>query len=315
MTLTELRYITAVARHRHFGRAAEACFVSQPTLSVAVKKLEEELDVTLFERNRGEVLVTSIGELVVTQARETLASAERIRELAAAGRDQLARPLNLGAIYTIGPYLIPQLLPGLRRRAPAMQLIIQEGLTDELLDALHTGELDLLLLSPPIKAAHVEIDVVYTEPFVVAVPADHEWVRREAIEAGELARQTLLLLGAGNCFRDQVLDACPACRSGAGIDHELQRTLEGGSLETIRQMVAAGTGITVLPALSVEGETAMNGLLAIRPFTEPAPSREVALVWRGGFPRTEAVTAVRRAIEEAGLPHVRLQPPAPRRAT
>ncbi len=310
MTLTELRYITAVAKHRHFGRAAEACFVSQPTLSVAVKKLEQELGVILFERNRGDVLITPLGERIVDQARQTLAAAEQIRAIASAGQNQLDTPLNLGAIYTIGPYLVPRLLPGLHAEAPHMQLFIREGYTSDLLAALHDGELDVVLLSPPVDTTGLAMEVLYSEPFVVAMPAAHPWTARKRIRAGDLAEETLLLLGAGNCFRDQVLNVCPACRGGDSLDNELQRTLEGGSLETIRQMVASGAGITVLPGTSVSGATDMDGMLALRPFDNPVPSRDVAMVWRAGYPRTEAIAAVRRAIAKAGIDGVTPHPPS-----
>jgi LysR family hydrogen peroxide-inducible transcriptional activator len=293
VTLTELRYIVAVARERHFGRAAEACFVSQPTLSVAVKKLEEELGVQLFERGPGEVTVTPPGQKIVAQAQRVLEEASRIKDLAAAGRDPLAGPLRLGAIYTIGPYLLPKLIPILRRTAPAMQLHIQENFTHRLGDALKNGEVDVILIALPFVEPGIETRALYDEPFFVAVPKGHAWETRKRITSDELMNESLLLLGEGHCFRDQVLEFCNAPRS---------RAIEGGSLETIRQMVAGGVGVTVLPATSIN-PNATDPLIRILPL-RPQPSRRVGLAWRKSFPRPEAIEALRKAILATNLPQV-----------
>jgi LysR family transcriptional regulator, hydrogen peroxide-inducible genes activator len=302
MTLTELRYIVAVARERHFGRAAEACFVSQPTLSVAVKKLEEELQVTLFERGPGEVSVTPAGQTIVEQAQRVLEEASRIRELAAAGRDPLAGPLRLGAIYTIGPYLLPKLIPILRRMAPAMQLLIQENFTHRLGEMLKNGEVDVILVALPFDEPGIATQAVYDEPFLVAVPKGHPWEGRKRITSEELTRESLLLLGEGHCFRDQVLEICHTVRSKDRSS--LARTVEGGSLETIRQMVATGVGVTVLPATSVTPGAGGNGLIRILPFARPVPVRRVGLAWRRSFPRPEAVEMLRKSILATSLPQV-----------
>jgi LysR family hydrogen peroxide-inducible transcriptional activator len=294
VTLTELRYIVAVARERHFGRAAEASFVSQPTLSVAVKKLEEELGVPLFERGPGEITITPAGQKIVAQAQRVLEEASRIKELAAAGRDPLAGPLRLGAIYTIGPYLLPKLIPILRRSAPAMQLHIQENFTHRLAEALKSGEVDVILIALPFDEPGIETRPVYDEPFFVAVPKGHPWETRKRVTSEELMKESLLLLGEGHCFRDQVLEFCHTART---------RAIEGGSLETIRQMVASGVGITVLPGTSVGGSTS-NDLIRILPFGRPTPSRRVGLAWRRSYPRPEAIEALRRAILGCNLPHV-----------
>ena len=307
MTLTELRYIVAVARERHFGRAAEACFVSQPTLSVAVKKLEEELGVTLFERGPGEVTVTPGGSLIVEQAQRVLEEASRIREIAAAGKDPLAGVLRLGAIYTIGPYLLPKLIPILRKSAPAMQLLIQENFTHRLAESLKSGEVDVILVALPFDEPGIETRVVYDEPFVVAVPKGHPWEGRKRVTSDELTRESLLLLGEGHCFRDQVLDICTAVR--AKDRSPLSRTVEGGSLETIRQMVAGGVGITVLPATSIaSGAPSASDLIRILPFAKPVPSRRVALAWRKSFPRPEAIEVLRKSILACNLPQVEKLP-------
>ncbi|MFN2643670.1 MAG: hydrogen peroxide-inducible genes activator [Burkholderiales bacterium] len=302
MTLTELRYIVAVARERHFGHAAEACFVSQPTLSVAVKKLEGELGVTLFERGPGEVTVTPAGHKIVEQAQRVLEEASRIKELAAAGRDPLAGPLRLGAIYTIGPYLLPKLIPILRRNAPAMQLHIQENFTHRLGDSLKSGEVDVILIALPFDEPAVETRAVYDEPFFVAIPKGHAWEARKRITSEELTKESLLLLGEGHCFRDQVLEFCHAVRSRDRSS--LARTVEGGSLETIRQMVAGGVGVTVLPSTSVNANSGASDLIRILPFARPVPSRRVGLAWRRSFPRPEAIEALRKAILACNLPQV-----------
>ena len=302
MTLTELRYIGAVARERHFGRAAETCFVSQPTLSVAVKKLEDELGLTLFERGPGEVSVTPAGRRIIEQAQRVLEEASRIRELAAAGKDPLAGPLRLGAIYTIGPYLLPKLIPILRRTAPAMQLLIQENFTHRLSEELRSGEVDVILVALPFEAPGVMTRPVYDEPFMVAVPKGHPWENRKRVTSEELTNESLLLLGEGHCFRDQVLDICHTVRSRERSP--LARTVEGGSLETIRQMVAGGVGVTVLPATSTATSGGSSDLIRIVPFARPAPTRRVGLAWRRSFPRPEAIDALRKAILATNLPQV-----------
>jgi len=302
MTLTELRYIVAVARERHFGRAAETCFVSQPTLSVAVKKLEDELGLTLFERGPGEVSVTPAGRPIIEQAQRVLEEASRIRELAAAGKDPLAGPLRLGAIYTIGPYLLPKLIPILRRTAPAMQLLIQENFTHRLAEELRSGEVDVILVAMPFEAPGVMTRPVYDEPFMVAVPKGHPWENRKRVTSEELTNESLLLLGEGHCFRDQVLEICHTVR--ARERSPLARTVEGGSLETIRQMVAGGVGVTVLPATSTATSGGSSDLIRILPFARPIPTRRVGLAWRRSFPRPEAIEALRKAILATNLPQV-----------
>jgi LysR family hydrogen peroxide-inducible transcriptional activator len=301
VTLTELRYIVAVARERHFGRAAEACFVSQPTLSVAVKKLEEELGLPLFERGPGEVTVTPAGQRVVEQAQRVLEEASRIKEIAAAGRDPLAGPLRLGAIYTIGPYLLPKLIPILRKNAPTMQLLIQENFTHRLAEMLKSGEVDAILIALPFDEPGVATHALYDEPFFVAVPKGHPWETRKKVSSDELLQESLLLLGEGHCFRDQVLDICHTVRSRDRS--AVSRTVEGGSLETIRQMVAGGVGVTVLPATSVSPGS-NSDLIRVLPFARPAPTRRVALAWRRSFPRPEAIEALRRSILACNLPQV-----------
>jgi len=300
MTLTDLRYLVALAHERHFGRAAEKCHVSQPTLSVAIKKVEEELGVQLFERSATEVKITSTGQRIVNQAEKVLLEAAQIPEIAAAGKDPLAGTLRLGVIYTIGPYLLPKLIPLVHRLAPRMPLVIQENYTTRLVEALKRGELDVIILSLPFDEPGIVAQPVYDEPFRVLLPATHPWTELKQIDPEKLADDHLLLLGAGNCFRDQVLEACPHCRNVSG----LQRTLEGSSLETIRHMVATGLGVTVLPSAAADDLPEHNPLVAVRPFSEPQPSRRVALAWRVTYPRSGAIDVLRTAIFESELPGV-----------
>lgn len=308
MTLTGLRYIVAVARERHFGRAAEKCFVSQPTLSIAIKKLEDELGVMLFERGAAEVTVTPVGQRVVEQAQRVLEETDRIRHLAEQGKDDLAGPLRLGAIYTISPYLMPQLIPLLHKRAPKMPLLIQENFTARLGELLKNGDLDVIILSLPYAEPGIATQAVYDEPFRVVMPADHAWAKKARIPAADLCRENLLLLSSGNCFRDQVLQTCSGMQRAT--NDSMQQSLEGSSLETIRHMVASGVGITVLPSSAAEAKTAENRLTAVRPFAPPVPSRRVALAWRRSFPRPRAVETVRQAILACKLPGVTLLPDA-----
>ena len=307
MTLTELRYIVALARERHFGRAAAKCFVSQPTLSVAVKKLEEELGVALFERGSAEITVTPVGSRIIEQAQRVLEEASAIKNIAEAGKDELALPLRFGAIYTIGPYLMPQLIPLLHKRAPRMPLLIQENYTAKLAELLKTGEIDVVVLSLPFAEPGIVTQPVYDEPFRVLIPANHKWTKRARIPATDLCRENLLLLSAGNCFREQVLETCSGAQRAAD---GFQQSLEGSSLETIRHMVASGVGITVLPSAAAEGRMVDSRLTAVRPFAAPVPSRRVALAWRRSFPRPRAVEVVRQAILSCKLPGVTLLPDA-----
>ncbi len=301
MTLTELKYIVAVARERHFGRAAEACFVSQPTLSVAIKKLEEELGVQLFERGGSEVSITPVGEQIVEQAQRVLEQTSAIREIAEQGKDPLVGLLRVGVIYTIGPYLLPQLVRRMIEDAPKMPLLLQENFTVKLLELLRQGDIDIAILADPF-ADHGLITLgVYDEPFVVAVPKQHPWARRASISSTELKEQTMLLLGTGHCFRDQVLEVCPELSRYSQASAGIQKTFEGSSLETIRHMVASGIGITVLPWTAC-AQPRDDDLLRYIPFDAPPPHRRVSLVWRKSFTRAPAIEALRRAILDAELP-------------
>jgi LysR family transcriptional regulator, hydrogen peroxide-inducible genes activator len=295
MTLTELRYVVAVAEARHFGQAAERCHVSQPSLSASVKNLEEELAVTLFERGKRGVFLTEAGEQIVAQARRALEEAERVRTVARQGRDPLKGVLRLGIIHTIAPYLLPDLVAALRRTAPGMPLDVEENTTANLDRMLKAGELDAVILALPYEGPGIETVPLYEEKFSVAAPARHALARSKTIAVEDLDAGELLLLPVGHCFRDQVLDAC----------HEFSRPPEAGrqgnSLETLRSMVASGLGVTVLPATALTARHS-NALVKAIDFSAPCPVRRVALASRRGFHRPAALATLVDAIRGLDLP-------------
>jgi len=318
MTLTELRYIVAVARERHFGRAAEACFVSQPTLSVAVKKLEEELDVKIFERGGHEVSVTALGEALVRQAQVVIEQAAAIKEIAKSGKDPLSGALKLGIIYTIGPYLLPDLVRQAIERVPQMPLMLHEHFTVKLLDMLRSGEIDCAIMAEPFPDTGLAVAPLYDEPFMVAVPKSHPLAKRKKVSAQELKQETMLLLGAGHCFRDQVLEVCPEFARFSSNADGIRKSFEGSSLETIKHMVAAGMGVTLVPRLSVpkaelqlptkrkkSEENYVRYLDIIDANGAAPPTRRVVLAWRRSFTRYEAIAALRNAVYACELPGVK----------
>jgi LysR family hydrogen peroxide-inducible transcriptional activator len=300
MTLTELKYVVALAQERHFGRAAQKCFVTQPTLSLALAKLEDELGMKLFERNKNEVLVTGRGQAVVEQARRVLDEVGKIQGIARGGQDQLAGALRLGAIPTIGPYLLPDLIPILKKRAPDMPLMIEENLTGNLAPMLREGELDVAIVALPFSLPGVKTELVYEEPFSVVVPEGHRWTQKKGVKPSELQEENLLLLNNGNCFRDQVLEACPGQPNTA-----LPEGRAGSSLETIRNMVASGLGVSVLPASALTTRYATK-MLKVVPFLNPVPSRHVALAWRASFDRPAAVQVLAEAIRSIKMPCLKI---------
>ena len=295
MTLTELRYIVALADERHFGRAAARCFVSQPSLSASVKKLESELGVELFERGHGDVLVTDTGKRVLEQARRTLDAAEKVKSAAQVATDPLRGPLALGVIHTVAPYLLPDLVAELRHRAPEMPLDIEENLTSNLDIMLRSGHIDVAVLALPYDAPGVTTTPLYDEDFRVIVPLRHRWSRRKQVGADELQGENLLLLNVGHCFRDQVLDACPE------FALPLTSGKQGNSLETIRNMVASGMGISVLPATALTPRYSSSLVKAID-FEPPQPSRRVVVAYRQGFTRAPVLAVLREAIGALRLP-------------
>jgi LysR family hydrogen peroxide-inducible transcriptional activator len=305
VNLSELRYIVALARERHFGRAAEACFVSQPTLSVAVKKLEEELGVQLFERGSHDIRVTPVGERVVEQAQQALEAIESVRQAAHVRRDQLSEPLRIGAIYTIGPYLFPDLITNLSELAPDMPLLVEENFTSVLGEKLKRGDLDVIIISLPFDEPNILTLPVYEEPFVILLPAAHPLTARKTLRSGNLENEAVLLLGAGHCFRDQVIEACPACVPQPSRDDNFVQTVEGTSLETIRHMVASGMGLTILPCTAAGVDRYSQRLITIRRFANPVPKRQVALAWRASFPRPKVIDVLQDAIAASQLSCIR----------
>lgn len=295
MTLTELRYIVMLARERHFGHAAEKCHVSQPTLSVALKKVEQRHGVILFERSSAEVRLTPIGQQVAAQAARVLEEFGKLKEIAAQGKDPLVGPLRLGVIYTIAPYLLPRLIPALHARAPRMPMYLQENFTVSLAEQLRRGDLDVIVVALPFSEPGIVSLPVYDEPFRVALPAGHPLAVQAQIDPEQVAAENLLLLGSGNCFRDQVVDACPHLSAPGGAEG----ALEGSSLETVRHMVASGAGMSVVPASAAESWPQNSPLLQLRPFTDPAPFRRVVIAWRATFPRPQAIDVLRAAILDA----------------
>ncbi len=290
MTLNELRFVVALAKARNFRKAAEVCFVSQPALSLAVKKLEDELGVLLFERNRNDVTMTVIGELVVEQATRAIEEANRVKEIARQGNNQLVGALKLGVIYSIGPYLLPEIIPYLRQSAPEMPLVVEENLTINLEAQLRNGVIDVAIIALPFDIPGIKTLPLYEEEFVVVVPISHDWAKRDSINPEELADEKILLLNSGHCFSNQVMQACPRLSRNGEI-------LQGNSLDTIRNMVASNLGLTVLPA-SATIERYQNPLIKVVPFTKPAPKRQIALAWRKSYGREKAVEEIAQSIRQ-----------------
>jgi LysR family hydrogen peroxide-inducible transcriptional activator len=290
MTLSELRFIVAVSKERNFRRAAEKCFVSQPALSLAIKKLEDDLGVLIFERSRTDVSPTPIGEKIVHQAIRAIEEVNHIREIAKQGNNQLSGPFRLGLIYSVGPYLLPEIIPILRQKAPDMPLDIEENLTTQLEMQLKNGVIDAAIVALPFNVAGINTLALYDEKYIVMVPIDHPWANKTSIKAEALIDENVLLLNSGHCYSHQVLEACPdLSRKG--------QVLQGNSLETIRNMVASNLGITVLPSSAVT-ERYSNPLVKVIPFAEPVPVRRIALAWRKSYAREAAVNVIADAIKE-----------------
>ncbi|MRX27913.1 hydrogen peroxide-inducible genes activator [Kangiella sp. HZ709] len=293
MTLTEFRYIVAVAREQHFGRAAEACFVSQPTLSVGVKKLEEQLGVIIFERSKSDVKVTPQGQRIVEQAQAILEQVDQLKLEASENSDQLEGALKIGAIFTIGPYLFPNLVPELRRIAPKMPLHIDEDYTHNLKTKLRNGELDAIFIALPFDEAEIDTIPLYEEEFLALLPPKHPWIKKDKLYLADIADEVMIMLGAGHCFRDQVLEACPQCRDNSL--NPQKDWITGSSLETIRHMVASGLGVSVIPASAADYHNEKLSLV-VKPFSQPVPSRKIAIAFRRSFPRKDALQLLQKAV-------------------
>lgn len=298
MTLTELRYIVAVAQERHFGRAARRCFVSQPTLSIAIKKLEEELAVSLFDRSSNDIITTEAGERIVAQARRVLEEADLIKHLATEEQNELEGAFKLGLIFTVAPYLLPKLIASLRENAPKMPLMLEENYTQILTDMLKRGDLDALVVADPYQEPGIITEPLYDEPFFVIVPKGHHFEDLDSVTPDMLAEEQVLLLSEGNCMRDSILTSCSELAAKQKIQG-LTNTLQGSSINTIRHMVASGLAISVMPATALTENDHM--LFSIIPFEAPAPQRRVLLAYRRNFVRPKALAALRSAILNSQL--------------
>ena len=300
MTLTELRYIITLAQEQHFGRAADRCNVSQPTLSIAVKKLEQELDTAIFERSKTRVSPTPLGEKIIEQAQRVVEQTLAIKDIASGGKNQLTSPLHIGAIFTVGPYLFPHIIPELQSLAKDMPLYIEESYTATLRRKIRQGDLDSIIVALPFTEADVVTQPIYEEEFVVLTENDHPLAQQDSVSPEQLDEYNVLLLGEGHCFRDQVLEACPNLKPNIDDPQgRIRNAAEGSSLETLKYMVASGLGISILPkSAAITQHNSADNLTTIS-FTDPAPKRTIALAWRASFPRFQAIEAIRQSIKQA----------------
>lgn len=295
MTLNELRYVVAVAQERNFRRAAEKCFVSQPALSVAIQKLEVELSIQLFERSKTEISLTNIGNLIVEQAQHVLEEADKLKVLARSGNNPLIGQIRLGVIFTVGPYLLPKIIPELKKLAPDMPLNIEEGLTANIDQHLRNGHLDVAILALPYDVPGIRTDPLYDEVFKVVVSNTHPWAQMKSLHSSALEKEKVLLLDSGHCFSNQVTEFCPE------LSRHSQDTVQGNSLETIRNMVASGLGVTVMPACATNPYPG-DKLLQVVSFKSPEPSRRIAIVWRKSFSRQSAIDVIKQAVLNVKAP-------------
>lgn len=303
MNLRDLRYLVAVADHRHFGRAAEACFVSQPTLSTQIKKLERELGVELIERNPRQILLTDVGEQVVDRARRVLRETDNIRDIARRAEDPESGSLRVGLFPTLAPYLLPHVVPSLHQRFPNLELLLVEEKTGVIIDQLRSGQLDVGILALPVAEEHFHCEPLFSEDFVLAVPATHPLAgTADAVDSSVLRDEHVLLLEEGHCLRDQALAVCQL--SGAAERSGFRAT----SLETLRQMVASGVGVTLLPSLAVQPPVPASPDLAMVSFTEPVPRREIAMFWRPSSPYADVLPALAEIIRDLTPGVTPLQP-------
>ncbi|MFN3545179.1 MAG: LysR substrate-binding domain-containing protein [Thiobacillus sp.] len=293
MTLQELKYLVALADHGHFGRAAEACFITQSTLSTQIKKLEDFLGVTLFDRSLKRVTPTPIGKEILAAARNIVEEAERIRELAKHAQDPMERTLHLGVIPTLGPYYLPHALTLVHKKHPGLRLLLREEMTPQILEHLLEGKLDAGLLALPVTNDALRVEPLFYEPFYAALPAGHPLAKRDTLKVTELMQEKLLLLDEGHCLRDQALDVC-------GARQDRREEVRATSLETLRQMVGMGLGVTLLPALSVDAAPrVIKKAIEIRPFRSPPPGRTIGLVWRRRAPFPETFERLAQTLKAA----------------
>ena len=298
MTLSELKFIVAVSKEKNFRRAADKCFVSQPALSLAVKKLEGELKVSLFERSRTEVKVTPIGQKIINQAIIILDEASKLKDISSNGQEQLNTPLKVGLIYSVAPYLLPLIIPVLRKNTPEMPLDVEENITKNLEIALKNGSIEAAVIALPFEIPGTECIPLYDEEFNVVVPTNHEWAKKKEIIAKDLSTEKVLLLNNEHCFSEQVVEACPELSKKSEV-------LQGNSLETIRNMVASNLGISVLPKTA----TAINynnPLVKVIPFKKPVPFRRIAIAYRRSTVRMEAIEKFVLALKDIKSKNIKI---------
>ena len=298
MTLSELKFIIAVAKEKNFRRAADKCFVSQPALSLAVKKLEEELNVKIFERSRTEVKVTPVGQKIINQAIVVLDEANKLKDISSVGQEQLKSPLKVGLIYSVAPYLLPLIIPVLRKKTPEMPLDVEENITKNLESSLKSGLIEAAVIALPFDIPGTECIPLYDEEFNVVVPSNHAWAKKKEIIAKDLSSEKVLLLNNEHCFSKQVVEACPELSKKSEV-------LQGNSLETIRNMVASNLGISVLPKTA----TAINynnPLVKIIPFKNPVPYRRIAIAYRKSTVRMEAIEKFVLALKDIKSKNIKI---------
>jgi len=298
MTLSELKFIVAVAKEKNFRRAADKCFVSQPALSLAVKKLEEELNVKIFERSRTEVKVTPVGQKIINQAIVVLDEANKLKDISSVGQEQLKSPLKVGLIYSVAPYLLPLIIPVLRKKTPEMPLDVEENITKNLESALKSGSIEAAVIALPFDIPGTECIPLYDEEFNVVVPSNHAWAKKKEIIAKDLSSEKVLLLNNEHCFSKQVVEACPELSKKSEV-------LQGNSLETIRNMVASNLGISVLPKTA----TAINynnPLVKTIPFKNPVPFRRIAIAYRKSTVRMEAIEKFVLALKDIKSKNIKI---------
>ena len=298
MTLSELKFIIVVAKEKNFRRAADKCFVSQPALSLAVKKLEEELNVKIFERSRTEVKVTPVGQKIINQAIVVLDEANKLKDISSVGQEQLKSPLKVGLIYSVAPYLLPLIIPVLRKKTPEMPLDVEENITKNLESSLKSGLIEAAVIALPFDIPGTECIPLYDEEFNVVVPSNHAWAKKKEIIAKDLSSEKVLLLNNEHCFSKQVVEACPELSKKSEV-------LQGNSLETIRNMVASNLGISVLPKTA----TAINynnPLVKIIPFKNPVPYRRIAIAYRKSTVRMEAIEKFVLALKDIKSKNIKI---------
>lgn len=296
MTLTELRYIAILANVQHFGRAAEQCFVSQPTLSIAVKKIEAELGVEIFERSKNLVYLTPIGKKIVEQSLKVLDEASTIKDIASTGKDQLNVPLSLGAIFTIGPYLLPSFLSSLKKIAPDMPLIIEEGYTNSLKKRLLNGEVDVIIVARPFEEPDVVVQPLFDEPFMAVLSREHPLATRDSLDLKSIEKENILIFKDGDCFGEPIMQALDNINQNTSNQISLSIETKIRSLETLCYMISSGLGISIMPMSATQAPTFQSTNLVSVPFRNNILKRSIAMAWRASFPRHEAIDTVRKAI-------------------